>query len=684
MMHRKQAAVAALAVLLTAEVIARPLRDGWRRMETDFPNYYTAAILTAKHMPLREFYEWSWFQRQINRAGIRFQPGGYIPHTPLTMMPFLPLTGFPPQRAKQIWLILQMILLASSAFLLARIGRLAVLESLIIILLARAAVAANFRLGQYYILILFLLTAAFWSLLRRRDYLGGALLGAIFALKLYTLPFAFYFAVRRQWKALAGFGGAVAGLWLLAAAVFGWGDIWFFAHTVMARGLDGSVNDPYNPGWASMTGFLRRTLMAEPALNPHPAWNAPAAFFFLRAVYILGVLGVALAALAKWPAEREGRALAWFVMVLFVLSPNEASYHFVLLAVPVAMLLAGAPRLWGAGLLALYIALELPLYRWDAPLFPKAWLMLALFLYTGWPLLRGLRPRTVGAVGLAVVAVSAAAAFARMRVFRLETPQVAHLAILESGGIYSERPSASAGGFVHEIMAGDRFGMRWWNQAGSRTFRFAGDAFHPVGMERSPEIAFELVRDSRSSICLFDPASGGVRVAVEAGLDPTEPALSPDGTKLVFVSAGSLYLEEGGNRRVLAEGAVSNPAFVPGGDRIVCARGRPGARSVQSIPLSGGSAITLVGGGDCFQPAVSPDGRYLAYACSATGGRHLWIRSLESGRASRLTYGFCNNDSPAWERDSRSIVFASDCSRGLGLSALYRLTPPESTSGGRR
>ncbi len=84
-------------------------------MKTDFPNYYTAAVLTAKHMPLRQFYDWVWFQRPIHYAGIDRQLGGYVPHTPLTMLPLLPLIPFAPQRAKQIWLELQLALLAATA-----------------------------------------------------------------------------------------------------------------------------------------------------------------------------------------------------------------------------------------------------------------------------------------------------------------------------------------------------------------------------------------------------------------------------------------------------------------------------------------------------------------------------------------------------------------------------------------
>ena len=82
---------------------------------------------------------------------------------------------------------------------------------------------------------------------------------------------------------------------------------------------------------------------------------------------------------------------------------------------------------------------------------------------------------------------------------------------------------------------------------------------------------------------------------------------------------------------------------------------------------------TLVAEGDSFDPAVSPDGRWLAFVGAETGARQVWILDLISGARSRLTEGVCNNESPAWEADSRAVVFTSDCGRGLGLPALYRV-----------
>jgi hypothetical protein len=85
----KALALAALGVLLAAHLVVVPFRQGWTQMGTDFPNYYTAAVVTLKHEPLQQFYDWVWLQRQIHFAGIEHQLGGYVPYTPLTMLPVL-------------------------------------------------------------------------------------------------------------------------------------------------------------------------------------------------------------------------------------------------------------------------------------------------------------------------------------------------------------------------------------------------------------------------------------------------------------------------------------------------------------------------------------------------------------------------------------------------------------------
>jgi hypothetical protein len=562
------------------------------------------------------------------------------------MLPFVPLTLLQPQNAKRLWILLGILFLAASIALLSRLSGLTALEVLVLALLAHSAIGNNFLIGQYYIFLLLLVTCGVGCLLRGREELGGALLGLVFALKLYTAPFLLLFAARRQWRAFWGFAGLVAGAGVLTITIFGRRAVWFFATTVMLRGMDGSINDPYNPGWASMTAFLRHSLITEAELNPYPLIQAPALFYFLRTLYTLGV---------------------------FVLSPNTASYHYVLLVVPVALLLKGASRLWGAGLIVLYIAVELPLYSWDVRYFPKAWLLLALTIYAGSRCWCAVRPWALAATVTAVAAVAAGDTVHRMRLFRIEPPQVAARAATEVSSNFSSFAAFAKNGLIYQAMGRESHVIRGAGASDRQEFSFDGDAFHPAPVHSGEAVYFELASHGHSQIARLQPASRDVAIVVGPEWNPTEPAISPDGTKLAFVSGQSLYLWEGDRRLRLATGEISAPAFFPDGSRLAFAYGPPGRRNIAAIAVSGGELDWLVRQGDCTEPAISPNGFKLAFACEDTGAEHIRVQDLFSGKVQRITNGACSNRAPAWSLDSRTIVFASDCSRGLGLPALYQV-----------
>jgi hypothetical protein len=664
MTSRRRALLGIWIALVFTPLLAISFRHGWSRVETDFPNYYTAAVLTRQGQALEDFYNWTWFQRQMNYAGVERQLGGYLPHTPLTMLPVIPLADLSQQHAKQAWLALGLILLAAAIWILARLSGLALVEAAALAALCWGALAGNFLLGQYYIFLLFTLTLAAWYLLRGKPIAGGALIGIVFALKLYTAPFAVYFAVRRQWKALAGMGGAIAAMAALAIAIFGFDGVSYFATALLPREIDGSVNDPYHPFWGSFTAFLRRSLVPEAELNPHPWIAFPGAFFFMRDAYALTVLTLALMAAPR----DEPRAFAWFTIVLFALSPNTAAYHFVLLLVPAVLLLRGATPKWAAGWIALFALVEVPLYQWDAWLFPKAWLMIALFLYTGWAWLRELPRRRVAVALAAIVTFSAMDAWRRMRSWRVEPPQTAEHAVVDRNNVFASAPAIREGALVYEVIAQERYLLR----SAGRDFAFDGEAFHPA-LARSGPMYFELVAGGHSRICSYDFATGRTETVVGTELDPTEPAVSMDGSRLAFVSRGWLFVKEAGSTSRIGSAGASHPAFFPDGRRIVFALGPAGRRSIRALSLEDGGTQTLADGGDSFDPAVSPDGRWLAFAAAETGARQVWILDLVTGARRRLTQGACNNESPAWEANSNAVVFTSDCSRGLGLPALYRL-----------
>src|SRR5437868_11680992 len=96
------------------------IRPAWSHVETDFPNYYTAAAELRRGTHLKDLYDWTSFQRAMNRAGFETQLGAYTPQTPLTMLPFVPLTHVSPLMAKRIWLCINFVLLLGTLSLLSR------------------------------------------------------------------------------------------------------------------------------------------------------------------------------------------------------------------------------------------------------------------------------------------------------------------------------------------------------------------------------------------------------------------------------------------------------------------------------------------------------------------------------------------------------------------------------------
>jgi len=58
--------------------------------------------------------------------------------------------------------------------------------------------------------------------------------------------------------------------------------------------------------------------------------------------------------------------------------------------------------------------------------------------------------------------------------------------------------------------------------------------------------------------------------------------------------------------------------------------------------------------------ALSPDGSRLAVSLGDATGEHLWIKQLDAGPLTRLTFEGTQNYRPAWTPDGRSVTFVSD------------------------
>jgi hypothetical protein len=583
-----------VAVLLLVFFLVVISRKSWSTDESDFPNYYTAAVLTKKHLAVRDFYDWTWFQRQMNSAGFEHQLGAYAPHTPLTMLPFVPLTGYAPQTAKRIWLVFNLGCLGVTVWLLSRLTGFRLEHMTILMFLGLGSLYSNFYYGQYYIFLLFLFTLAFYCLDHRKSTASGFLSGVAFGLKLYGGPLLLYFAVKKNWKAAGGFAVAVICGVAAAVALFGWGDLHSYVTQIVPRALEGEIIDPYNSQNGTSATLLRRLFLLEPELNPDPLWNAPLVFFFLRPFVSLLILGITLIGLAGERPGFERRDFAWFVIAILLLSANTASYTFILLLLPVSLLLVDADLGERLFLIAAFFASCFPLRAGWTFLFPKLWIVLGLFFFVGRPYLRSLRPKL--AAGAVIAAALLASVDARRHALShaAEPGQRFERAVVEKGAIFSSSPAVARAGLFYQSLGKDRYVLRWLHEGRIEEFTFEGHAFGPVAPSPDGPIYFELVARGASTTMAFDPATRRAAPALLAKASATE------------------------------------------------------------------------------DPVVSLDGRWIAFASTKTGSRQIWLRNVARGAEQALTGGTCNSWAPAWELDSRAVVFASDCGRGFGLPALYR------------
>jgi Glycosyltransferase family 87/WD40-like Beta Propeller Repeat len=522
---------AALTFLL---LLATAFLPGWTRTETDFPNYYTAATLLRQHQPLGNYYDWTSFARQMNYAGNGTQIGAYTPQTPLSMLPFVPLTGLAPQTAKRIWLLFNLFFLVATVWLLSKVTRFRFETIWLLAFCGYFSLRTNFLYGQYYIFLLFLLTLAFYFLHRNRHALGGSLAAIAFGLKLYGGPFLLYFATRRNWKAVLGMLLALLILLGVALALFGPADVRYYATQILPRTLEGGSVDPYDPFDATLSTFLRRSFMADLELNPHPLWNAPSLFFFLRTFSSLAIIAfLCLGTSMKRLSDRS--AYAWFVIAVLLLSVSTASYTFIVLLLPLVLLLEESGKRLSIFLVLSYVLLTLPLRPvW---LFPKVWLLFALFIAVGWPSWREM-PLRLAFAAVSIAALSSLVDAKRhMLAYASEPAQHFARVVVQSGAAFSSFPVVSSAGIFYQSMARDRYVLRWLHDHRNEELSFDGQALHPHLAPDGRSIQFELVANRTSSMMQFDPSTRSTTpLAISVPPDSPDSAISPDGKWLAFTA----------------------------------------------------------------------------------------------------------------------------------------------------
>src|ERR1700745_2271976 len=118
----------------------------------------------------------------------------------------------------------------------------------------------------------------------------------------------------------------------------------------------------------------------------------------------------------------------------------------------------------------------------------------------------------------------------------------------------------------------------------------------------------------------------GKRAVAQAVLPSlSDPAISPDGREIAFVSGGDIWT-------VAAAGGEAAPLVAPPAAGV--SRG-----DIWTVAAAGGEAHLLVTHPATeSRPLYSPDGTKLAFVSTRTGAGNIYVLTLATGELTRLTY----------------------------------------------
>jgi Glycosyltransferase family 87 len=419
---------AMVAIALTMVLFAKGIVPAMSKLDTDFPNYLTAAKIVADGGPVDRLYDTSWFQEQMRRYRIGVpSEGKFSPFPPPTALLLLPLARLQPINALRVVTLCNVLCLLVSIVLLAKVLSWRMIDSAIFVLLSGYAIVTGLRLGQPYIVASLSCILGYYAYLKQRPLLAGICFGLFAPIKYFSVPLLAYFAFRKQTK-LAWSGVMTILLIVLASIVaLGWSVHANFL-SVLGNHLVGrlAMQDPFTATFQSFDTLFRRLFIFDSTSNPLPLWSMPSLQTVGVTVTKAAISAAAIATLVKLArsgVDAVAPSIGIIGVLTLLLAPATATYHFALLWLPVGLLIQFALQKGAPGcayiILGTYALIGFFPYRLTAAFegrgglsvlaYPRLWLLLAMFiasLYCAWR--RGDPIRRVAAAQLPGVVAKAA------------------------------------------------------------------------------------------------------------------------------------------------------------------------------------------------------------------------------------------------------------------------------------
>ncbi len=651
-----------------------------------------AARLAHDGYDTSRMYEWSWIEREKDHRGVDIRVIGLLPITPFSTLAVWPLAGLTPLAAKHIWILVNLAFLIPISWMLRGMTGLGYRRIALVIFLS-FPLHRNLLYGQFYVLLLLMITAACFSYLRGYRVLAGALVAIAAMCKVFPLLFLVFFLQRRDWRALTS--GVITGVSSVAIsiAVFGLNAHRTWLQEILPWVMHGEGLGTYTTT-ASISGVLHCLFLSEPQWNPHPWHDSPLAFALLAPLLQMLALAPAILLIRRDDSSNQRILLEWSALLTasLAVSTIPASYNFVLMVFPVCVLAARLLRTrsygWLTALMLVYLGIGFPL-----PV-PNEVVGLALLLYVP-------RLPLMMAVLFGIYAIlwrdSPSRSFTRdwsryawataMTVAVIfNTRSTLHLERGERAE-YPYRLSLKEQGFLNSGPQSTDDGLHY------AAFTFTG--YHLTTQERD-SVQLDPNIDATYDDLSFTSGFGHTLVERASSLssrivdlqspaqtlvdDAREPMLSLDGQDLAFLrddhGRGQIML-----RRAFQSSTAETP-LTPSQLNVYEASFLSDNRYAFSADEKGGPprifltdaahSNTPITVAESRYPALSPDGQWMAYSQLDHGVWNLWLRDQNSGLSRRIADVPCNQIQPSWESDSKTLLYGTDCGRSVWFTAIAR------------
>jgi WD40-like Beta Propeller Repeat len=196
--------------------------------------------------------------------------------------------------------------------------------------------------------------------------------------------------------------------------------------------------------------------------------------------------------------------------------------------------------------------------------------------------------------------------------------------------------------------------------------------FDPALSPDGTRVVFSSTRSGNGDLYVIDQDGTGLTQITHSPYADASPAWSPDGKQIVFASSGpagpGLFLvnADGTGRQRLTKdrGGASDPSWSPNGQTIAFTRTVKGtAAEIYTIPATGGVPTRLTHNTvPDISPTWSPDGTHLAWTrTSATGASSIIVALANDTGETTVTAASDLARDPVYTRDGTRIAYV-----GLG------------------